>query len=165
MTTLKDIQDYNENLARKHTDLQHEVDGRVSFGRYKDEAIIDELTKSLNQHCVLVSSVNGQRTGDIDERKFRWGMSFMFISKASLEGSRAYAIDAAHDKALEILFDFLNKWEEDQQNDCEVLQAFVLSEASIDEIDSPWLDNFYGWFLFIPYNTRIPCANNNKWIN
>lgn len=156
---LSEIQDYNENLAHLHKDVLHNVDGRVAFARFKSDDQVTQITKNSAQNIVVIAEINGQMIGPDGE--LRRGVAIIFASKAAAKGNRQEAIDAANDKSEEIMLDFIAKYRYDQDNECDL--AFDLENISWNDIEGPWLQNYYGWMLFLPFKGWLPEYDQDKW--
>lgn len=163
MTTIKDIEDYLQDLSSKHKLLLHGIDGRNAFTRFKTASNVDEITMGATENIVVVSSVNGQRLGEVDDKKVRRGISLVFASRADINGSKADAVQLANSTAEDIMFDFITRMDEDQVNDCIALQDLEPEKVSWDDIDGPWLDHYYGWILFVPFKSNLPPYNPDNW--
>jgi len=162
MTTISDIQDYFEALSEKHVDLLHTIDGRRAFARLQTDEHINQIKKKATPNIVVMSTVNGQRIGDVDDQQMRWGLSIIFAARAITSGSAAVAIDAANDKSAAIMFDFIARMQFDMNEECP-MQWLEIEKVSWDDIEGPWLDNYYGWLLFVPFKTDMPAFDPEKW--
>jgi hypothetical protein len=163
MTSLKDIQDYVEDLCKKHVGILHLTDGRRGFARLTTDDHITQIKKKATPNIVVISAVNGQRIGDIDENKIRRGVSIIFASHASTSGGRGESVDAANNKSESIMFDFMSRLQKDFEDDCPLLFTLELEKITWDDIEGPWLDNYYGWIMFIPFKTDFPEYDDTKW--
>ncbi len=163
MDKLNDIQDYQQHLAETHVDLLHNTDGRKAFARFQTDEHITQIKKQATKNIVVILEVNGERLDDIDFKKIRRGISIIFGSRAATNGSAASSIDQAVEKSEEIMFDFINKMHEDQAQGCDM--NFDLDRITWDNLEGPWLDNYYGWILFVPFVGHIPPHNPDKWIS
>ncbi len=161
MNTLEEIQDYYQDLATRHVDLLHDVDGRKAFARFQTDDHITQIRKKATANIVVIAGVNGNRRGDVDDNEIRRGVSIVFATRASTSGNAGTGIDTALEKSEQIMFDFMNKMYQDQQEGC--MLEFTLEQCSWDEIDAPWLDNYYGWVLFVPFRGYMPLYNPDKW--
>lgn len=163
MDKLDDIQDYFENLASLHVDLQHNVSARRAFARFKTDEHIMQITKHATPNIVVIAEINGHRIGDIDSKEIRRGISIIFASRAATSGSAATTIDAANQLAEDIMFDFITQMHIDLAEECEL--QFDLDKLTWDDIEGPWLDNYYGWMLFVPFKGFLPLYNPDKWLS
>jgi len=161
MDTIKQIQDYFEDLAKIHTDLLHLVDGRIAYARLNTDEQVTQITKKATANIVVIAQMNGERTGELDDHQVRRGISIIFASRAITSGPAAAAIDAANEKAEQIMFDFISKMEIDQTNQCGL--NLDLEHLSWDAIDGPWLENYFGWMLFVPFRGYLTPYNPEKW--
>jgi hypothetical protein len=162
MTTIDQIQDYFEDLCTKHIDLLHNVDGRKAYARLRTEDAITQIKKKSTPNIVVISEVNGQRTGSVDDNELRWGISIIFASRALTVGNLGTAVDNAINKAAEIMFDFIAHMQMDMLEDCP-MQSLEVEKVTWQDIDAPWLDHFYGWILFVPFRTDMPVFNPEHW--
>lgn len=157
----KNIEDYLEDACELHNDLLHGMNGRRAFAKLRTDDHITEITGQGTENIVVIAGMNGRRIGDIDEKRIRRGVEVMFAVKASQSGNAGVAIRIAIDKAEEIMLDFVSKMENDLKEACDI--EFDLENISWDEIDGPWLDNYYGWMLFLPFKGYFPEYDADKW--
>lgn len=161
MDTLAEAEDYFEDLARLHIDLLHELNGRRAFAKLRTEDHILQIKNSITPNIVVVASITGQGIGAEDNNEIRRGVELMFASRASIDGNQALAITAAMNKAEQIMFDWIGKMKYDNENECEL--NFDLDRIRWEEIDGPWLENFYGWVLYIPFRGYMPAYDEDSW--
>lgn len=161
---IDEIQTYLENLCIHHTDVQHTVNGQRSFARFQSDDQIREIQNHAGSNLVIVSDFQGNRVGDYDEGKMRMTMEIMFMVNAVVIDDVTDAINTAVKKSMSILFDFLSKMELDYEaDDCGPLRFLESEKASWQKVEGPWLDNYYGWFLSIPFKSYMPAYNAAKW--
>lgn len=163
MDNLKDTQDYLQNIAHNHIYLQHDRGGRKSFSRFQTDNMITQIRKNGTDNIMVIAEVNVSRFGQYDDKELRRGVSVIIASRAATNGNAADAIDAAMDKSEEIVFDIINQMEQDQINECGL--NFDLQRVTWDNIDGPWLENYYGWIVFIPFKGHIPPYDPAKWLS
>lgn len=162
MTTLEDIQDYFEDLCTKHKDILHNTDDRKAFARLRSDDEITQLKKKATPNIVVIAEATGQRIGDVDAGEMRWGISIIFASQASKAGNYGSAVDTAINKAIQIMFDFVSRMQNDMNEDCP-MQSLEVEKVSWTDIEGPWLDFYFGWMLFIPFKTDTPIYNADNW--
>lgn len=159
------IQEYFEGLCEKHVDLRHNFEGRRAFAWFKTESHIREIANAGTENIVVVSALSVQRIGDFDEKRIRRGVSLIFAAKAiNNDLDVTEAIKAANAKAEEILLDFVAKIDADFEEGCDELQSFEPEKISWEDIDAPWLDNYYGYELFMPFKSYLPPYDSDKWV-
>jgi hypothetical protein len=161
MNTLEQIQDYFENVATINKDLLHNSGDRKAFSRLNTEEHITEIKKKASANILVIAAVNGQTAGTFDDKQIRRGISLIIASRADTKGNAGDAITAAHEKAEEIMFDIISRLEFDQETGCGL--NFDLDKLSWDDIEGPWLENYYGWMLFIPFRGYLSAYNPEKW--
>lgn len=161
---LEAIRIYFEDLCEKHSDLRHNADGQRAFASLNSDEHIRNIQNHGTPHIVVISSASGQRIGDFDDKKVRRGLSIIFASKAFNNLDVTNSINTANNKAEEIMFDFLNKMDIDFLEECTLLQYFEPEKISWEQIEGPWLDNYYGWELFVPFKSFMPPYNAEKWL-
>lgn len=160
-----DIQNYFEDLCTRHVYLKHDTDGRRAFARFRSDEHIRQIQNSITPNIVVVSAVNGQRIGEFDDKKVRRGISLIFAAQAFVADSVTTAINDAITRAEEIMFDFMTQIDKDFAEGCGPLRYFEPEKLSWEDIDGPWLDNYYGWELFVPFKSFMPAYDAAKWSN
>lgn len=160
INTLNDLQDYLEELCKAHALISHGPNRRA-FARINTEEHITQIQQRGGANICVVAAINGQRTGEIDSRALRRGVTLLFSSKASRRGERGDAVTAAMETAESIMFDFANQIEQDSDLFCG--WQLDLTGMSWDEIEGMWLDNYFGWMLFIPFKGYMPPYNPLVW--
>jgi hypothetical protein len=138
MTYVDDIQDYFEDLAKKHNDLLHDQNNRKAFARLNTDDQVTQIKKKATDNIVVMADIGGQMIGAIDDKEIKRGVSIIFASRAATSGEAALAIDAANNKAEQIMFDFINRMGYDLDNECQL--NFDLEQARWEAIDGPWLE-------------------------
>ncbi|MGN7786796.1 hypothetical protein ACTJIJ_19845 [Niabella sp. 22666] len=162
INTLNDLQDYLETLCQKNKRVKHSATNR-GFARLNTDEHVEHILRKGGKNIVVVASVSAQRVGDLDDMKLRRGVSLMFASKCSSTGDRGDAVAVAMDTAESILISFLNKMEIDQEELCNLDIDFT--NASWEEIEGAWLDDYYGYILFMPYSGYLPAFDEADWEN
>jgi hypothetical protein len=160
---LDSMQAYLEELAEKHTEIRHNVNGLRSFAWFQSEEHINQIQNAGGDKVVIVADYNGQRVGDYDDQKVRQVISVRFAVKSNGDDNTT-AIKYAIQKAEEIMFDFVNKMQQDYETECGPLKNLEPEKISWNPFDGPWLDSFYGFDLDIPFKTYMPGFDSSKWI-
>ena len=162
INTLNDLQDYLQELCEKNVRVAHGNNNRA-FARLNTDEHIEQIRRKGGNNIVVVASVSAQRVGEEDDQRLRRGVSILFASKCSSSGERGDAVTVAMDTAESILISFLNKMERDQEELCNLDIDFT--KASWEEIEGSWLDDYYGYILFIPYSGYLPAYSPSDWTN
>lgn len=161
----KNFEDYLEQLCREHTDVQHEVDGKICFSRLRSETEVTEITNNAGENIVILGRFNGRSAGESQEAAIRQFAVIRFACYAAISGDAA-SIDDAIDKAYEIMMQFIARFRKDYyEDDCGPLGNFEFENMNWSEIDEPvYLENHYGWDLSMPFRTYQPAYDANKWL-
>lgn len=168
---IDEIQDYLEDLATKNKLVAHlsPVDQvtseRRAFSRFESEEHIRAIQHCGSPNIVVVADYYGQRIGDIDDKELRLVLQVRFCcKKQSGSGDETEAINAAVKLAEKIMFQFWIKMETDFQAGCNALDKMEPDKVSWNKIDDqPWLDDYYGWDLNIPFRSYMPEHNPEDW--
>jgi len=63
-----------------------------------------------------------------------------------------------------IMFQFMLRMEKDFEEGCNALESLKPEKMTWDKIDDqPWIDNYYGWDLNIPFGSFLPEYNADDW--
>jgi hypothetical protein len=165
---IDEIQDYIEALAISHTEVAHTKNGKVCFAGYLTEEHINQITNKGGKNIVVIAEYSGQVIGDFEEDKARQTLQVLFlVKKETATGNRSNEIRTAIKKSLSILFDFLSKMKKDyKDDDCGPLKGLEPERASWNIFnDQPFLDEYYGYELNIPWKSNLPPYNVAKWSN
>jgi hypothetical protein len=160
---LNEMQNYLEDLCRKHKDVQHEVDGRRSFSRFETDAHIHEITQNGGENIIVVADVHGGRIGDFEDQKTRHYITVIFASKAIGIDSESAVIYAVN-KSEEIMYDFMAKFDLDYTDQCGVLKDLEPEKSEWQKFEGPWLDMYYGWQFTLPFKQFMLAYNPEKWL-
>jgi len=160
----KDFEDYLEQLCREHTDVGHEVDGKICFSRLRSQEEVNQITINAGRNIVLLGRFNGRAYGESQEAGMRQFAVIRFASYADV-GDEAN-IDTAIDTSWAIMMDFIAKFRRDyKDDDCGPLGNVEFENMSWNEIDEPiYLENHYGWDLSFPFRSTQPGYDADKWI-
>lgn len=161
----QNFEDYLEQLCREHTDVAHEVEGKVCFSRLRSQTEVTEITNNAGENIVLLGRFNGRAFGDSQEAGMRQFAVIRFASYAEVTGNTS-SIDDAIDKAWNIMMQFIAKFRMDyKEDDCGELGNVEFENMSWAEIDEPiYLENHYGWDLSLPFRSTQPAYDAAKWI-
>jgi hypothetical protein len=158
------IEDYIELKCRRHVLIQHNSITRRAFASFRSEEHIRQIQNNITENIVVMSDFNAQRTGNFDDKTIQRGVSIIFASHARNDLDVTAAINAANDTSEEILLDFITEFDKDFEEECGLLRFFQLEKINWESIEGPWLDNYYGWELFIPFKDFLPVHNPDKWL-
>lgn len=158
----QDFEDYLEQLCREHVDVQHELNGQVCFSRLRSQAEIDAIINNAGRNILLLGRFSGRAVGDSQEAGMRQFAVLRFASYADISQS---GVDAAIDKAWNIMMDFIARFRKDyKDDDCGPLANVEFENLSWDEIDEPvYLENHYGWDLSLPFRSTQLEYDSDKW--
>lgn len=161
--TVDTFQDYVETLCERHTEVQHNVNGKRAFARFQSEEQLQQLATNAGKNIVVMTHFYGRAVGSIDEKALRLHASISFSSKA--KNTTTAEIDGALQRAWNILWDFVARMREDAQNEenCGPLEGIELQNISFNPLD-PFLEFHHGWELIIPFKTTQPQYDAAKWI-
>lgn len=164
------IQDYLEDLCTKNKIVQHMVpvdgapDGRRSFARFESDEQMTAIRNNGSRNIVVVADYYGQRIGDVDDQKLRITLSVIYaVKKKPNTGNETEAINEAITTAETIMFQFWNKMEKDFQEGCNALENLEPDKVTWTKIDQPWLDDYYGWEMHIPFGSYMPSYDAEDW--
>lgn len=168
---IDEIQDYLEELAEKNKIVQHKAaiagrtNSRRAFARFESEEHIAAITNAASNNIVVVADYYGQRIGDIDDKELRMVLEVYFaVKKADGTQNETNAINEAIKTAEKIMFQFWNKMEADFLEGCNALERLEPDKVTWNKIeDQPWLDDYYGWSLNIPFRSYMPEHNPEDW--
>lgn len=161
---IKSIQDFFEELATSHIDLEHGKDGQKSFFRLESWGELGSQRTAQSRNIVVVLGYPGQAAGPNDPGKIKRNLVLRIASYAgsATGGNRTEAIA----KSEEILLDILARLEFLMGDDdyCFLLRGLDLDGATWEEIEEqPWLVNHFGWDLAIPFRAPFPSHDAAKW--
>jgi hypothetical protein len=81
-----------------------------------------------------------------------------------LDGDMDSAIEAAMGESYLVMMDFITRMKKDFIDDsCSWLQYVDFQSMSWNEFEGPWLQNYYGWDLNIPFFAAMPDYDSSKW--
>lgn len=168
---IDEIQDYLEVLCEDHKQVNHNMldteDNKPfrSFARFESHEHISQLTNKAGKCVVIMVDCFGQRILHQDDDRVRQTLVIRFaVYKQSGEGNETNSINEAIKKAMRIMFDFLNRIQNDAAVMCEEVRDLEPDLATWDKIeDQPWLDSYYGWDLTIPYRGFMPAYDPTQW--
>lgn len=162
---IDEIQDYLENLCLLNKIVKHNENGQRSFSRFESEEHINQIVNNASKNIVVVADYYGQRIGEPDDKRLRLVIEIRFaVKKESGTGDETNAINEAVKKAEQIMFQFMNKMEMDFQEGCNALETLEPEKITWNRIeDQPWLDDYYGWDLIVPFGSYMPPHDENDW--
>lgn len=160
------FEDYLEDLCREHVDVAHEVGGQVCFSRLRSKEEVAQITNAAGKNIVLLGRFSGRAFGESQEAGMRQFSVIRFATYAEIEGTPEDSIDAAIDKAWNIMMQFVARFRKDyKDDDCGPLGNVEFESMSWNEIDEPiYLENHYGWDLSFPFRSTQPGYDAAKWI-
>lgn len=162
-----DFEDYLEGLCTSNQDVQHGLNGQVSFSRLRSQTEVNELVNNAGKNIVLLGRFNGRAVGETEEQGMRQFATIRFACYAeNNNGDISGGIDQAIDKAWNIMMQFVAKFRKDQKDDsCGAIAGVELQNIGWNEIDEPiYLENHYGWDLTLPFRSYQPAYDADKWI-
>ncbi len=168
---IDEIQDYLERKAELNKIVQHNkiLPGKIkpqrAFSRFESDEHIRAIQSCAAENIVIVADYFGQRIGDVDDKRIRLTMQVRFaVRKRANTGDETNAINEAIKKAEIIMFQFWNQMEYDYQEGCHALDALEPEQVTWTRIeDQPWLDDYFGWDLNIPFRSFMPEHTPADW--
>ncbi|MBE2229960.1 MAG: hypothetical protein IAE96_04870 [Chitinophagaceae bacterium] len=165
------VQDYLEDACELNKLVGHNKptdvapDGQRTFARFESEEHIRAIVNCAGKNIVVVADCFGQRTGEVDDQSLVYTLQLLFASKKETgTGNETAAINDAIKTAEKIMFQFWTKMEKDFQEGCNALEDLQPERVTWNPIqDQPWLDDYYGWILSIPFGTYMPEYNDADW--
>jgi hypothetical protein len=163
----QEFENYIEHLCREHVDILHGSNGIVAFSKLRSETEVTELVNNAGENIVIIGRFNGRAVGEKDEQAYRQSAVIRFACYAKNNGvdSPTAGIDDAIAKAEMIMYQFIARMRKDyKDDDCGALQHVELQNLNWNEIDERiYLQNHYGWDLFINYKNYFPGFDAAKW--
>jgi hypothetical protein len=168
---IDEIQDYLEELCVKNKIVAHtkpiegQTAARRSFARFESYEHISSIQSDASKNIVVVADYYGQRIGEADDKKLRMTIQLRFaVKKETGTGDETNAINEAIKVAEQIMFQFQNRIELDYEEGCNALEMLEPEKISWDKIeDQPWLDDYYGWDLNLPFKSYMPDHDPADW--
>lgn len=165
------FQDYLEELSEKNKLVAHNKvtnsaqAGQRTFARFQSEEHIRAIQNCAGKNIVVVADCYGQRTGEVDDQALLYTVQLLFASrKETGTGNETAAISDAIKQAEQIMYQYWTKMEKDFQVGCNALEDLKPEQISWSPIDDqPWLDDYYGWVLNVPFGSFMPEHNENDW--
>lgn len=159
-----EFQDYAKTLAELHVDIAHNNATRTGFIKMNSDDEINSLPVDASPNIVILSDFVGRATGAPDDQRLRQNASLSFFCYAETgTGNPTAEIQAAQQKAMQIMFDFYSRMRFDQEeDDCGALR-FAKLEMMTFRPDGPILERHYGWEMTIPFDAFAPSYNPTKW--
>jgi hypothetical protein len=168
---IDEIQDYLEAKCQLNKLVQHNkiLAGKTkpqrTFARFESDEHIRAIQNCAGENIVVVADFYGQRIGEIDDKQLRMTLQLRFACRKPVgTKDETTAINEAVKKAEKLMFQFWNQMESDFQDGCNALQNLEPEQVTWNKIDdAPWLDNYYGWDLNIPFGSYMPEHNTEDW--
>lgn len=168
---IDEVQDYLEERCIKNKLVAHtkvterNPEGQRSFARFESNEQMNQITSSQAKNIVVVADYYGQRIGDADDKRMRAVIQLRFaVKKDAASGDEQNAVNDAIKLAEKIMFQFMVRMEKDMQDGCNALEALEPEKMVWDKIEEqPWLDDYYGWDLSVPFRSYIPEYNADDW--
>lgn len=168
---IDEMQDYLEQKCELNKLVAHNKasdnspEGQRTFARFESEEHIMQIKNNGGKNIVVVADYSGQRIGDIDDKKLRMVMQLRFcVKKETGTGDETSAINDAVKLAEQIMFQFWNQMEKDFEEGCNALETLEPEKVTWNKIDDqPWLDDYYGWDLNVPFGSYMPEHSEDDW--
>jgi hypothetical protein len=168
---IDEVQDYLELKCELNKIVAHKkpiegvTDERRSFARFESDEHIGAIQSCASPVIVVVADYSGQRIGEVDDQQLRMTLQLRFCArKETGTGDETNAINEAVKLAEKVMFQFLTQMEKDFQEGCNALERLEPDKISWNKIeDQPWLDNYYGWDLNIPFRSYMPAYDASEW--
>jgi hypothetical protein len=160
---IDEFQTYLEGLCETNADVQHNVNGQRSFARFQSNEEMEQIVNSAGKNIVVVTRIHGRAYDDSDAQSMRFFITLRFACYS--EFSTTDSINTALTKSFQIMWDFVSRFRLDVKADsCHALHGLEFQNINWDEIlDSPFLDNHYGWDITLPFISTQPPYNPAKW--
>lgn len=164
-------QDYLEGLSVRNKLVAHTKvtancpSGQRTFARFESEEHISQIKNNGGEKIVVVADYYGQRIGDPDDKRLQLNSVLRFaVKKQSGTGDETDAINEAVRIAEKIMFQFLNMMEVDLAAGCNALEGLQPEKITWNRIEEqPWLDDYYGWDLTVPFLSYMPAHDDEDW--
>jgi hypothetical protein len=153
MTYYEDIENYIEELCRKHKLILHETGGNA----FLQLGIAEEVTTVTNRKKTYVKMLDA--TSTFDNEVLSWSVQIAFLQELPSKRTNAI-IDAASKLTQEILYDFNSRISNDLDEGCYFVNR--LQSASIDPVGLTDLSAI-GWTYTWRFTTDGPSYNANAW--
>ena len=168
---IDEIQDYLELKCELNKLVKHNVvlsageAPQRAFARFESDEHITMINNNGAKNIVVVADYHGQRIGDVDEKKLRMTVEVIFaVKKEPATEDETNAINDALKLAEKIMFQFWNQMEKDYQEGCNALEYLEPGNVNWNKIDDqPWLNDFYGWILNVPFGSYMPGHDEGDW--
>jgi hypothetical protein len=153
MTYFEDIENYIEELCRKHKKILHENGGNA----FLQLGIAEEVTTVTKRKKTYVKMVDVSSTFANDV--LNWAVQIAFLQELPTQRTNS-DIDAASKLTQEILYDFDSKINLDLDEGCYFVNR--LQSASIEPVGLTDLSAI-GWTYTWRFTTNGPTYNANAW--
>lgn len=168
---IDELQDYLEDLCVKNKLVEHtkvtdlNPEGQKAFARFESNDQVNQITQSAAKNIVVVADYFGERVGAPDDKRMRAVVQLIFaVKKEAATEDETSAINDAIKLAEKIMFQFMTRMEKDMEDGCNALEALEPEAMRWDAIENqPWLDDYYGWELSIPFKSYIPAYDADDW--
>ncbi len=168
---IDEFQDYLEEKCERNRLVAHNkvtdsaTAGQRTFARFESDEHIRAIQNCAGKNIVVVADVYGQRVGEVDDYKLRYTVQLLFaVKKESNTANETAAINTAIQTAEKIMFQFWNMMEKEFREGCNALENLEPEKVNWTPIqDQPWLDDYYGWVLNVPFGTYMPEYDTADW--
>lgn len=161
-----------QNLIKQycidHVDVQHTVDGQISFVRMESRDDVNGIAQNGGKKVIVtMEDFSGRTIGAADDRQYVQSATMFFLGYAdSNTGDLPGSIENAQHLAEEVMLQFeARMWAEYQADDCGPMKDMLWELTSYEPLDGPMLEHHYGWAMTINFKARKPVYDQTKWNN
>lgn len=161
----KAFQNLIKQYCVEHVDVQHSLDGLVSFVRMESDEDVNGIAQNGGKVIVVVDDFSGRTIGGPEDRRYVQSSTLIFLGYADTNnGDRPQAIEDAQHIAEQVMLQFeARMWEEYLEDDCGAMKDMLWELTSYEPIDGPMLQNHYGWAMTINFKAYKPGFDAAKW--